>query len=111
MASGGLPLDPTTEGLPTWQELPPGGVSEDAGSTAARTTGFWRGGGTRPVLDLNLCVQCLHCWISCPDACFILENGQVTGIDYDHCKGCGICASECPPMVKAIVLIDERRFT
>jgi pyruvate ferredoxin oxidoreductase delta subunit len=55
-------------------------------------------------------VQCLHCWISCPDTCFILENGKVASIDYDHCKGCGICAKECPPMVNAIILIDERRF-
>ena len=23
------------------------------------------------------------------------ENGKMTGIDYDHCKGCGICVHEC----------------
>ncbi len=112
MSSGGLPADLIkNEGLPLWHELPPGGVSTDAGSTASRHTGNWRGGGSRPLLDLNLCVQCLHCWIACPDACFILKNGQVTAIDYDHCKGCGICVKECPPMVNALVLIEERRFT
>lgn len=111
MASGGLPSHPTSNGLPVWQELPPGGASEDAGSTGRRNTHAWRGGGQRPLLDLSLCVQCLHCWISCPDACFMLENGNVTGINYDHCKGCGICATECPPMVNAIVLVEERRFT
>jgi len=26
-------------------------------------------------------------------------------IDYDYCKGCGICAQECP--VKAIELVEE----
>ncbi|MFZ8855432.1 MAG: 4Fe-4S binding protein, partial [Thermofilaceae archaeon] len=26
-------------------------------------------------------------------------------IDYDHCKGCGICANECP--VKAIAMVEE----
>jgi pyruvate ferredoxin oxidoreductase delta subunit len=26
-------------------------------------------------------------------------------VDYDHCKGCGICAHECP--VKAIKMIPE----
>lgn len=108
--SGGLPAESTTGNLPDWQKLPPGGVSEEAGSTAARSTAAWRGGGQRPLLDLNLCVQCLHCWISCPDACFILKDGKVSAIDYDHCKGCGICAQECPPMVNAIVLIEERRF-
>jgi pyruvate ferredoxin oxidoreductase delta subunit len=98
-------------GLPKWNELPPGGISPDAGSTARKNTGYWRGGGKRPLLDLNLCVQCLHCWIACPDMCFILENGKITGIDYDHCKGCGICANECPPLVKAIITVDESRFT
>ncbi|OGO41695.1 MAG: hypothetical protein A2Z04_06000, partial [Chloroflexi bacterium RBG_16_57_9] len=73
-------------------------------------TGPWRGGGERPVLDLSTCVQCLHCWISCPDSAIYIEDGQVTGFDYDHCKGCGICANECPPFVKAIYMIDERRF-
>jgi len=26
-------------------------------------------------------------------------------IDYDYCKGCGICAQECP--AKAIRMVDE----
>ena len=28
-------------------------------------------------------------------------------IDYDYCKGCGICAEECP--AKCIVMVEERR--
>ncbi len=98
------------EDLPTWEELPPGGVSDDFGATGRKDMGFWRGGGQRPLIDLNMCVQCLHCWISCPDSCFILEEGKVAAINYEHCKGCGICAQECPPMVNAIVMIEERRF-
>jgi Pyruvate/2-oxoacid:ferredoxin oxidoreductase delta subunit len=26
----------------------------------------------------------------------LAKDGKVTGYDYDHCKGCGICAFECP---------------
>jgi Pyruvate/2-oxoacid:ferredoxin oxidoreductase delta subunit len=26
-------------------------------------------------------------------------------IDYDYCKGCGICANECP--AKAIAMVEE----
>jgi Pyruvate/2-oxoacid:ferredoxin oxidoreductase delta subunit len=29
-----------------------------------------------------------------------LENGKVASFDYDHCKGCGICAEECPVSIK-----------
>ena len=33
-----------------------------------------------------------------------IENGKVVGIDLDHCKGCGICAEECPR--KAVSMIE-----
>ena len=29
------------------------------------------------------------------DASIQVADGKVTGIDYDHCKGCGICSKEC----------------
>jgi len=60
---------------------------------------------SKPVIDKNKCINCLLCWIYCPDASVIAENGEVKGFDYEHCKGCGICASECP--VQAIKMIPE----
>ena len=36
------------------------------------------------------------CYFYCPDASIIVENGKAVGFDLDHCKGCGICARECP---------------
>jgi Pyruvate/2-oxoacid:ferredoxin oxidoreductase delta subunit len=37
----------------------------------------------------------------------MVKDGKVTGINYDYCKGCGICAEECP--VKCIAMVEERR--
>jgi pyruvate ferredoxin oxidoreductase delta subunit len=34
------------------------------------------------------------------------DKGIMVSFDYDHCKGCGICASICP--AKAIDMIPER---
>jgi pyruvate ferredoxin oxidoreductase delta subunit len=35
--------------------------------------------------------------LACPDSSIMLnEEGKVTGIDYDHCKGCGVCTNVCP---------------
>ena len=37
----------------------------------------------------------------------IVENGKAVGFDLAHCKGCGICAKECPQ--DAIVMkVDEK---
>ena len=47
----------------------------------------------------------------CPDDSIALEEGKVTGIDEDHCKGCGICASRVPAKpVKAMTMEQGGRY-
>jgi pyruvate ferredoxin oxidoreductase delta subunit len=35
----------------------------------------------------------------------MVEDARLKCIDLYHCKGCGICAKECPK--KAITMVDE----
>ncbi|MBI2966454.1 MAG: 2-oxoacid:acceptor oxidoreductase family protein [Bacteroidetes bacterium] len=42
------------------------------------------------------CYLCGNCFNYCPDAAIYLENGNKLHIHYDYCKGCGVCAYECP---------------
>ena len=86
-----------------WKTMPRGGIIPKAGNAVEYRTGSWR--TYRPVWDAEKCVHCLTCWILCPDVAIMAEKGKVTGIDYVHCKGCGICAFECPDKVKAITMI------
>lgn len=46
-------------------------------------------------LNCGICFQCDNCWHFCPDAA-VIKQGQGYRIDDDYCKGCGICAEECP---------------
>jgi pyruvate ferredoxin oxidoreductase delta subunit len=48
--------------------------------------------------------------VFCPDSAIIVEDAKVKGVDYDHCKGCGICARECPPKVQAFTMESEAKF-
>lgn len=66
-------------------------------------TGNWR--VFRPVLDKSKCVNCLQCWMFCPEATIIRNKDDTISIDYEYCKGCGICANVCK--VKAITMERE----
>ena len=76
-----------------------------AGTAKSYETGSWR--SHRPVLDKEQCVNCMTCWVFCPDNSIVVENGEVLGIKLTHCKGCGICAQDCPK--KAITMVPEGR--
>ena len=47
------------------------------------------------------CLACDNCWTLCPDSA-VLKTQETTSdgshyvFDLDYCKGCGICAAECP---------------
>lgn len=67
-------------------------------------TGDWR--HQRPVTKQSKCGHCATCYIFCPTGC-ITDKGGYYGADLSTCKGCGICAHECP--TKAITIIREVR--
>jgi 2-oxoacid:acceptor oxidoreductase delta subunit (pyruvate/2-ketoisovalerate family) len=60
----------------------------------------------RRCMSCGNCFECDNCYGVCPDNAVIkLGPGQRFAIDYDFCKGCGICAAECP--AGAIVMEPE----
>lgn len=45
------------------------------------------------------CPACDNCYIFCPDAAITPvrnDDKKLYIVDYDYCKGCGLCAAECP---------------
>jgi len=54
------------------------------------------------------CNECENCYVFCPDIS-VVKTGEIFShqVDYDFCKGCGICLSECPR--GAISLREEAR--
>ena len=68
-------------------------------------TGSWR--VFRPILDKTKCVKCLRCWIFCPEGSIKREKDGTVSIDYEYCKGCGVCSTECT--VKAIMMEREEK--
>jgi pyruvate ferredoxin oxidoreductase delta subunit len=71
----------------------------------AGKTGDWR--SFTPVIDHEKCIgkeTCLYCWLYCPDA--VITREFPLEIDLEYCKGCGVCAEECP--YHAITMVDGR---
>ncbi len=63
----------------------------------------------RRCLSCGSCFACDNCYGMCPDNAVIkLEPGGAYAyeIDYDYCKGCGVCAAECP--CGAIEMVPEK---
>jgi len=51
----------------------------------------------RRCLSCGNCFECDNCYGVCPDNAVIkLGPGNRFRFNYDYCKGCGVCATECP---------------
>ncbi len=58
-------------------------------------------------MNCGVCTQCDNCLIFCPDVA-ISRVKKGYRIDYDFCKGCGICVHECPR--NCMTLVEEMKW-
>ncbi len=90
----------------SWREEPIAGIIPEAGNSTEYKTGSWR--TYRPVWYEDRCIQCMACFFLCPEGAILTDDdGKMRGIDYDFCKGCGICANECKAKEKALEMVLE----
>ncbi|MEO0131901.1 MAG: NAD(P)-binding protein [candidate division WOR-3 bacterium] len=55
----------------------------------------------------GICNKCDNCYVFCPDLSVLKDNDNYK-FDYDFCKGCGVCAYECPR--KAITIVEDSQI-
>lgn len=78
------------------------GFAEVVGNFDEETAAF----EARRCMSCGNCFECDNCYGVCPDnAVKKLGPGNGFEIDYDYCKGCGLCESECP--CGAITMVPE----
>ena len=80
----------------------PSTVAFQGGHLVSMNSG-WR--TFKPVVNKEACVNCLRCYLICPDGVISKTEDNKVQIDYDFCKGCGVCAHECKP--NAIEMIKD----
>jgi pyruvate ferredoxin oxidoreductase delta subunit len=90
-------------GAVSWKELALGTAILKPGCAAELKTGDWR--SMYPVTDWESCTKCGQCYIFCPDMVYSQNEEGYYEQNYYYCKGCGICAKECP--VKCIQMVEE----
>jgi pyruvate ferredoxin oxidoreductase delta subunit len=62
----------------------------------------------KPIFNIDVCIDCQNCWVWCPDSSIMSRDKQMLGIDYDHCKGCAVCAEVCPTNPKSLIMFSEQ---
>jgi len=98
----GHPISVTDYQAPDWMNLPfetarlAAPAIHVAVTSKLANTGLWR--TMRPVIDYQRCNRCWWvCSTFCPDGAINVTAGNYPQIDYDHCKGCMVCVTQCPP--------------
>lgn len=78
----------------TVESFPFAGIVFDPGNSKTYKTGDWK--SKKPVVMFEKCSKCKLCFIYCPEFCIRQQSDGFFVADLDYCKGCGICAKECP---------------
>jgi pyruvate ferredoxin oxidoreductase delta subunit len=99
--------------MKSWQEMEKGVVNRLGGNNLKERNGYASKLYMKPLFAPTTCTQCLICWIFCPENAIILENNSVKEINYSLCKGCGICANECPveEEERPLIMREEEKHT
>jgi len=72
----------------------PVGCTARPGKARNNKTGAWR--VFKPVFKHTKCTQCGICVLVCPEGCIGQGADDYYYPDFEYCKGCGLCADECP---------------
>jgi|GEM_PF-88580 len=90
-----------------WEEITPGAVIREQFTSRENITGLWA--KEVAVIDPGNCNVCQQCGIWCPEDAiqFNPVTGKIDLIDYDYCKGCGMCDFVCPSEQNVIEMVEE----
>lgn len=96
-----------------YNEIPMAANIIKPGNATEYKTGGWR--AERPIHKDETCLwvkngTCGLCWIFCPDNSvkLIEKDGKfIYEYDLDFCKGCGICANQCPTQSIHMIMEGE----
>ncbi|HIY44040.1 MAG TPA: 4Fe-4S dicluster domain-containing protein [Candidatus Helicobacter avistercoris] len=99
-----FPFESSEDGIKVQEKLPEKRAYTENSSKQA-SVAHWR--VQKPVHNNNICINCFNCWVYCPDGAILARDEKLSGVDYVHCKGCGVCVQVCPTNPKSLLMFDE----
>ena len=76
-------------------------------SSFTASVAHWR--VEKPVHNSQVCINCFNCWVYCPDGAILARDEKLAGVDYVHCKGCGVCVDVCPTNPKSLLMFEDHK--